>query len=490
MKKFFVSSAIDYPSSRPHAGHLYEKICADVVARWHRLKGEKVHFSTGLDCHGQKIQQKADQAGMAPLEFVKSMEPHYRKLCADFDISFDDFIMTTEERHRKVVYQIFKKIYDKGDIYKGEYDGLYCVDCETYYTPHEILDENICPIHKTSLQVLKEESYFFKMSKYQPKLLELLKTDLLWPKERQNEILQRLNQPLRDLSISRTTVKWGIPFPIDAKHRFFVWMDALVNYLSTVDYPNQKFKIFWPADAHIIGRDIVWHHTVIWWSLLLSTGIELPRIVSHGFVNTETGDKMSKAAGNVIDPFQLRQKYGADAIRYFFMREITFGFDGSFSESALITRNNNELANGLGNLLNRTVALAEKKLNGKITRQKTDSELEKQLDLKKIEKLMDSFLFHQALTEIFSFIAACNKYVNDQKPWEQNEKEAAATLYNVVDALRVLAILLEPFIPSTCEKINQQLGLKKENLAEAKLGLLKKTKVHKGEILFAKIELK
>ncbi len=491
MKKFLVSTGIDYPSGRPHAGHLYEKICADVLARWHRSKGEKVHFSTGLDCHGQKIQEKAKKADMQPSAFVESMEPHYRKLCADYNISFDDFIKTTEERHKKVVYQVFQKIYEKGDIYKGEYEGLYCVDCETYYASHEALAGNLCPVHKKELQILKEESYFFRMSKYQQKLIELLeKTELLWPTERRNEILQRLKLPLRDLSISRTTVTWGIPFPIDNKHYFFVWMDALVNYLSTIDYPNQEYKTFWPADAHVIGRDIVWHHTTIWWSLLLSAGIELPRVVSHGFVNTETGDKMSKSAGSIIDPEELHKKFGTDAVRYFFMREIPFGFDGEFSESALIERNNNELANGLGNLLNRSLTLAEKKLGGKITKQKTDSELEKQLDLKKIEKLMDSFLFHQALTEIFSFVAACNKYVNDQKPWEQDESKAAVTLYNVVDALRVLAILLEPFIPETSEKINKQLGLKKANLAEARLGLLKETVVRKGEILFSKIELK
>lgn len=488
MKKFFVSSAIDYPSSPPHCGHLYEKICCDVVARWHRQKGEKVHFSTGLDCHGQKIQQKADQAKLVPLAFVQSMEPHYRKLCEDYDISFDDFILTTEERHKKVVYQIFKKIYDKGDIYKGEYEGLYCVDCETYYAPHEILEGNICPVHKTPLQTLKEESYFFKMSKYQPKLIELLKTDLLWPKERQNEILQRLNQPLRDLSISRTTVKWGIPFPIDDKHRFFVWMDALVNYLSTVDYPNQKYKTFWPADAHIIGRDIVWHHTVIWWSLLLSAGIELPRVVSHGFVNTETGDKMSKAAGNVIDPAELHKKFGTDTVRYFFMREIPFGFDGTFSEANLQARNNNELANGLGNLLNRTVALSQKKLSDKITRQKSAKKLTESWNPKKIENLLDNFEFNAALTEIFSFVATCNKYVNDKRPWEQSEKDAAVTLYNLVDALRVLAIALEPFIPGSCGKINEQLGLKKSDWSDAKLGLLSSTTVVGGAILFSKIE--
>ncbi|MBU0635455.1 methionine--tRNA ligase [Candidatus Micrarchaeota archaeon] len=491
MKKFFVSTAIDYPSGLPHAGHLYEKICADVIARWHRLKGEKVHFSTGLDCHGQKIAENAKRAGLDPPKFVASMEPHYRQLCTNYNISFNDFIKTTEERHRKVVYQIFKKINEKGDIYKGEYQGLYCVDCETYYTPHEIEKGNNCPVHHKPLQTLKEESYFFRMSKYQTKLIESLKkTDLLWPVERRNEILARLEQPLRDLSVSRRSLKWGIPFPLDKKHVFFVWMDALVNYLTTIDYPNQKFKEFWPSDAHVIGRDIVWHHTVIWWSLLLSAEIELPRVISHGFINTDVGDKMSKSAGEVIDPKKLAEQFGADSLRYFLLREIPFGQDGVFSLTTLQSRVNNELANELGNLLNRTIALTEKKLGGKVSKQKTSSDLEKQLELDKISQLMDDFSFHLALREIFGFVSACNKYVNDQKPWEQSEQKATIILYNLVDALRVIAILLEPFIPNTSEKINAQIGVKKGLLKEAKLGLLEKTTVKKGPILFSKIDEK
>jgi len=491
VKKFFVSTAIDYPSGPAHAGHLYEKICADTLARWHRLKGEQVHFSTGLDCHGQKIQLKAQSAGMTPLEFVKSMEPHYRKLCADFDISFDDFILTTEERHKKVVLEVFKKIHAKGDIYKGKYEGLYCVDCETYYAAHELENPNECPVHFKPLQELKEDSYFFKMSKYQSKLVELFsKTELLWPKERRNEMLERLKQPLRDLSISRASVKWGIPVPIDTNQTLFVWMDALVNYLSTVDYPNQKFKTFWPADAHVIGRDIVWHHTVIWWSLLLSAGIELPKVVSHGFVNTETGDKMSKAAGNVIDPLVLAEKFGSDSVRYFFLREIPFGLDGQFSEAALVARHNNELANELGNLASRVSALVQKKLNGKISRQKTDSALFSSLHLGKISEYYDSFQFSRALEEIFVFVSACNRFVNDRRVWEQSEKDAAVSLYNLVDAIRVISILLSPVLPKSCEKINLQFGFADAKLSDCKSGILSKASVSSSQILFPKLEFK
>jgi len=461
------------------------------MARWHRLKGEKVHFSTGLDCHGQKIAEKAEAAGKSPQEFVNAMEPLYRKLCSDYNISFDDFIKTTEERHKKVVREIFKRVNEKGDIYKGEYEGLYCVDCESFYTETEAEDGVNCPVHHSPLRLMKEESYFFKMSKYQPKLLELLeKKALLVPVERRKEMLNRLRRPLRDLSVSRSKLKWGIPFPIDSKHIFFVWMDALINYLSTVDYPNKKYNDFWPADAHVIGRDIVWHHTVIWWSILLSAGIELPRVVSHGFINTDAGDKMSKVAGNVIDPHYLSEKFGADSVRYFFLREIPFGFDGQFSEESLVQRHNNELANELGNLASRVSALIEKKCNGSLSKQKTDPTLFKALNLDKISDSYDSFQFNRALEEIFAFIGAGNKFVNDQKPWGLEGKEAEKVLYNLADCLRISAILLEPVVPSTCEKINSQFGFSKGFLKDCKPGLLEKVVVSNPRILFPKLEFK
>lgn len=491
-KKFFVSTAIDYPSAKPHAGHLYEKICADTIARFHRLKGDDVHFSTGLDCHGQKIADKAQAAGKTPAQFVDSMEPFYRNMCAEYGISFDDFIKTTEERHKIVVKRIFEKVNAKGDIYKGSYEGLYCVDCESFYTQTEAENGSDCPVHRTPLRAMEEESYFFKMSKYQPRLVKLLEeTDLLWPKERRNEILQRLKEPLRDLSISRSKLAWGIPFPIDSKHVFFVWMDALVNYLSTVDYPNAKFKKFWPADAHVIGRDIVWHHTVIWWSILLSAGLPLPRVVSHGFVNTESGDKMSKAAGNVIDPAQLVQKFGPDSVRYFFLREIPFGYDGAFSEEALVQRHNNELANELGNLVSRTAALVQKKCGGKVSKQKTAKELDAALHVDAISKSFESFSFNRGLEEIFSFIGAANKYVNDSKPWALEGKDAETVLYNLCDAIRVAAILLSPVLPATYERINAQFGFQNGSLKDAKLGLLQKAVVApSAAVLFPKLEFK
>lgn len=490
-KNFFVSTAIDYPSSYPHAGHLYEKICADAIARWHRQKGERVHFSTGLDCHGQKILEKAQAAGKSPQAFVDSMEPFYRKMDVEYSISFDDFIKTTEPRHKKTVYDIFRRVSEKGDVYKGSYEGLYCVDCESFYTETEAEDNSACPVHHKPLRSMKEESYFFRMSKYQSKLIELFeKTDLLWPKERRNEILQRLREPLRDLSISRKSLLWGIRMPSDPGHVFYVWMDALTNYLTTIGYPDKKFKEFWPANAHVIGRDIVWHHTVIWWSILLSAGLELPRVVSHGFVNTETGDKMSKSAGTVIDPMALVKKFDSDSIRYFFLREIPFGFDGQFSEEALVLRHNNELANELGNLVSRTSALIQKKCGGTVTKQKTDSGLFSSLHIEKISGHFDSFEFNRGLDEIFGFVSGCNRYVNSNRPWELEPKRAEIVLYNLAEALRILAILLEPVIPKSCAKINSQFGFQKESLADCKPGLLKKITVKESAILFPKIDFK
>ena len=491
MKKFYTTTAIAYPNSDPHVGFAYELVLADVQARWHRLKGEKVFFLTGTDEHGLKIQRAAEKVGLKPQQFVDQQVEKFKGLCKEWNISYDRFIRTTDSDHVKVSQAVFQKVLDTGDIYLGQYEGLYCVSCENYYTEKD-LENGFCPVHKKPVENVKEETYFFRLAKYQKQLLEFFEKnpEFISPESRRQEIVNRVKEGLRDLSVSRTSFKWGIPLPNDPKHVQYVWFDALLNYYSATR-AKKELNEYWPADVHNIGKDIAWFHCVIWPCMLFSAGIEPPKhVFIHGFINTESGEKLSKTAGNALEPVALAKQFGVDQLRYFFLREIPFGQDGFFSSALLQARVNNELANGLGNLLNRSLTLAEKKLNGKITKQKTDLELEKQLNVPKIEKLMNGFLFHQALTEIFSFVAACNKYVNDQKPWEQGEKAAAVTLYNVVDALRVLAILLEPFIPQTSEKINAQLGLKKANLAEAKLGLLKGTVVHKGEILFSKIELK
>ncbi|MEK6879232.1 MAG: methionine--tRNA ligase, partial [Nanoarchaeota archaeon] len=355
---FQISTAIDYPSGRFHLGHAYEKICTDVLARWNRLKGFNVHFSTGTDCHGLKIQRAAEKAGKTSEEFVREISAGFKELSKALNISYDDFIMTIEKRHKKVVTDILERLEKNGDVYKGTYEGLYCVDCETYYTEKDSIN-GFCPIHKTKLEKLKEKSYFFKLSKYQEQIIKVIKEkDLIWPEKKKNEILSRLKESLNDLSISREKVKWGIPLPFDNNMTVFVWVDALINYLTTVDYPNKKFKDFWPA-FHVIGSDIVWHHTAIWFSILSSLKIELPKVIVHGFINLE-GEKLSKARGIVIDPIDLINKYSPDSLRYFLLRKIPFGNDGNFSEEVLRDAHNNELADKLGNLVSRVAGLIEK----------------------------------------------------------------------------------------------------------------------------------
>ncbi|MBI5553217.1 MAG: methionine--tRNA ligase, partial [Candidatus Diapherotrites archaeon] len=367
-KHFFISTAIDYPSGPPHAGHLYEKILADSLARGHRLMGFKVHFSTGLDCHGQKIAQKAAEAGKSPQEFVRQTGKLFESLCSLYRISFDDFIWTTEERHTVAVNAFLSAVEKKGDLFRGTYEGPYCVECETFYTEKDLVGGN-CPVHGKKCVHFSEESFFFAMSRYQSRLVEHLRahSEFLFPVSRRNELLARLQEPLKDLSISRTNFEWGIPLPADPRHRVYVWFDALINYLTTAGYPQKGFEEFWPADVHVIGRDIAWHHCVIWGSMLLSAGLPLPgTVLSHGFINDEFGEKMSKFKGNVVDPLELAGRFPSDSVRYFLLREIPLGEDGNFSEKVLSQRHNSELADELGNLVYRVAALIEKNAGGKV----------------------------------------------------------------------------------------------------------------------------
>jgi len=490
-EKFYITTAIDYPSYFPHLGHAYEKTCADVIARWNRLLGKEVFFLTGTDEHGLKIQRAAEKAGKTPKEFVDAQVKHFQKMCRLWNISNNRFIRTTEKEHEKISQEIFKKIFEKGEIYLGEYEGLYCADCETFYTEKDLRGGN-CPIHGKPCEQVKEESYFFKMSNYTQKVLEYLEKnpESVLPKGKKTEIINRVKEGLRDLSVSRTSFDWGIPVPVNKKHVQYVWMDALINYLSGIDYPSGKnFKRFWPADVHLIGPDIIWHHTAIWYSILMAAEIPLPKTVfAHGFIKTKTGEKMSKSKGTIVDPLALAEKYPVDALRYFLLREIPFGQDGSFSEEALKERLNNELANELGNLLNRTIVMVEKYFNGKIPAAKTDPVLQKKLALEKIEKHLNAFEFHFALNEIFSFITACNQFINEKKPWEEGTAREEI-LYSLADSLRIASILLYPFIPATAEEISSQLGVKPGSFADCKFNLLKAgTKVKKGKVLFEKIK--
>ncbi|MEK6932319.1 MAG: methionine--tRNA ligase [Nanoarchaeota archaeon] len=484
---FQISTAIDYPSGKPHAGHMYEKIVSDVIARWHRLNGEKVHFSTGLDCHGSKIEKYAKKENKTPQEFVKEMEPFFLKMCKDYNISYDDFIKTTEKRHEKVVIDMIKKLHKKGDVYKGTYSGYYCSDCETYFAKEELENGANCPTHHRPVELLEENSYFFKMSKYQNKLIEYINKnpDFIQPKERRNEILNRLKEPLRDLSLTREKVKWGVPFPLDKKLVTAIWIEALINYLTTVDYPNKKYRDFWPA-LHIIGLDISWHHTVIWGTWLLASGVKLPKVYVHGFIRASGGEKMSKSIGNVIDPLKLTESYPSDAIRYYLIKEIPLGEDGNFSEEALKARLNNELANDLGNLVSRVLSLSERRAK-EIKKRTVNKQLSSSLDLKKISKFIAEFSLHEALSEIMSIAKGCNRYINQEKVWEKNGEELEKDIYNLLESVRIISILLSPFIPDTSKKISEQLGIKLGNIKNCKFGIIKSYKTKKEGILFNKI---
>lgn len=487
-EKFYITTAIDYPSAPPHLGHAYEKLCADVIARWKRLQDYKVFFLTGTDEHGLKIQRKAEEAKMKPKDFVDLNVEKFKKLVIEWNISNDFFIRTTNEKHESLCQEFFKKAFDNGDIYLGVYEGPYCSECETFYLKKDLINGN-CPIHEKKTELLKEETYFFKLSKYKKQILDYLKSEkCILPSAKKREIINRLKNELHDLSVSRSTFDWGIKVPMNERHVIYVWFDALLNYVTALKI-NNNFDEFWPADIHLIGNDIIWHHSVIWWAMLLSLNIKLPKTVFvHGFINTETGEKMSKSKGNVIDPLDLAKKYNIDSVRYFLIREIPFGEDGFFSEKKLIERNNNELANELGNLAFRTLSLIEKKSKGVIPEAKTSKELEEKLRLEKIKKHMNSFELHHALAEIMSFVKECNRFVNEKEPWKQSGKKLDETLYSLVDSLRIIAILLQPFMPKTSEKIFKQLNIKAQKLSECKFNLTKAgIQIKKGEILFKKI---
>jgi methionyl-tRNA synthetase len=466
-KKFYVTTAIDYPSANPHIGHAYQKVVADVIFRWNKVKGNDVWFLTGTDEHGKKIQESAEKQGKSAKEFVDELHVKFKNAWKSLNIQQSRFIRTTDKDHEKLVQKVLQKCKDNGDIYLGEYEGFYCTDCEAYITEKELID-NECPFHPgKKIQKLKEESYFFRLSKYQKFLLELYKKhpEFILPKERRNEIISRVKEGLKDLSVSRTSFDWGIPLPFNEKHVCYVWFDALFNYISGAG-KNHKY---WPADVHLLGKDNSWFHCVYWPAFLKSVGYELPKTVFvHGFL-TFNGKKISKSLGNAISPEVLAEKYGTDTIRYFLCRQFPFaeGNDGDFNEKALIDRYNNELANKLGNLVSRVSGLIEK--NGL---EKTSNNLIKKLNEKKIEKLFDNYEFDKVLNEIFAFIDNCNEYVQDKKIWETKDKKA---LFELKESILKIADLLWPFIPESSEKIKKQFSEKN---------------IKKGDILFKKIEWK
>lgn len=474
-KPFFITTPIYYVNDVPHIGHAYTTIAADVVARFKRLSGYEVYFLTGTDEHGQKVEKAALQAGLSPQQLSDTMVKKFQDLWKRLNISNTDFIRTTEKRHKQSVQQFFKVVQDKGDIYKGVYEDWYCIPCETFWTDLQLIEGN-CPTCQRPVERLKEESYFFKMSRYQQALLDHIKKNpnFIHPVSRRNEVVRFVSDGLKDLSISRMSFQWGIPVPSDPDHVVYVWFDALLNYLTSIGYGRDKkqFKRFWPANVHLIGKDILRFHAVFWPCFLLSAGLPLPKQIStHGWWTVD-GEKMSKSKGNVVDPHAVINRYGTDAFRYFLLREVPFGEDGDFSETAMTQRFNSELANDLGNLLSRTLTMIERYTEGSIPSPQTTVEAEDQ-KLKtqvtslyeKISPLINQWAFHLVLIEIWKSIDLANQYIERNAPWElaKDPKKKArlqTVLYTLSESLRILSLCLYPFMPSTASRLWDQLGIK------------------------------
>ena len=472
-KKFYITTPIYYPSDNLHIGHAYCSVMADTMARYKRIQGYDVMFLTGTDEHGQKIEEKAKAAGITPKQYVDHVVSGIKDLWKLMDISYDKFIRTTDDYHEKAVQKIFKQLYDQGDIYKGSYEGWYCTPCESFWTETQLVDGK-CPDCGREVRRTSEEAYFFRLSKYQDQLIKLFEEhpEFLEPASRRNEMLNNFIKPgLEDLCVSRTSFTWGVPVTFDPKHIVYVWVDALSNYITALGYGSEDdslYQKYWPADIHLVGKEIVRFHTIIWPAMLMALNLPLPKkVLGHGWLILE-GGKMSKSKGNVVDPVVLCERYGVDAIRYFLLRDIPFGSDGTFSNEALITRINSDLANDLGNLVSRTVAMVNKYFGGTIPTERTAGEFDEDLialataTKAKVEAYADEMQFSQALTELWALISRTNKYIDETAPWvlakdEANRARLAAVMYNLCEAIRIISILVSPFLPHTAPKIQAQL---------------------------------
>ncbi|MBS3128518.1 methionine--tRNA ligase [Candidatus Woesearchaeota archaeon] len=486
---FYITTAIDYPNGKPHLGHAFEKLITDCYARWYRLHGYDTFFLTGTDENSQKIVDAAADARKPVKEFLEENVAVFKQFAKMLNISNDDFIRTTEQRHVKTAQMLFEKVRKKGDIYKGVYKGQYCTPCESFWTETQ-LAEGKCPQCKRKTRYAEEEAYFFQMSKYQPQLLVFLEEhpDFIVPQARRNEILSRLKEPLRDLCVSRSTIHWGILLPHDQKHVIYVWFDALINYLSALEYPGEKYKRYWKEAMHVIGKDISWFHCVIWPCILMACEIPLPKqIMIHGFINDKHGEKMSKSKGNVIEPSSLLEKYGADVLRYYLLRTVPGGEDGKFDEEELLERYNNELANDLGNVVKRIQALLKKE-GGKMQKGTAQDAFHSERNDAALHMLMEQREHHRAIEEIWSFIKKINAYLNEHEPWKISDKERRKeVVYNAAEALRFATCYLSAFLPVTAEKIAEQLHFEIENPGKSVFGK-GVFSVQKEEMLFPKFE--
>lgn len=511
-KTFYITTPIYYPSDKLHIGHTYCTVAADTMAKYKRLRGFDVRFMTGADEHGQKIERIATAQGITPKEYVDKVVAGIKELWASLDITYDRFIRTTDADHVAAVKKIFNKLYEKGDIYKSEYEGWYCTPCESFYTEHQLVDGK-CPDCGRDVEKVKEESYFFRLSKYQDRLIKYIEDnpEFIQPPTRQAEMISNFLKPgLEDLCVSRTSFSWGIPVDFDPKHVIYVWVDALSNYITGLGYGSDDdslFKKYWPADVHLVGKEIVRFHSIIWPAMLMALDLPLPKhVFGHGWLIIN-GGKMSKSKGNVVDPNVLIKRYGVDAVRYFLLREIAFGQDGNFTNEALIQRINSDLANDLGNLVSRTVGMIDKYFNGTLPEKHMDTEFDADLKavcsdmIKKFECSMDKMVFSDALSVLWTFIRRTNKYIDETQPWilarnEEDMPKLAGVLYNVAESIRIVSIMLQPFMPNSPKTMFKQLCIEgNKDLTSWEsirtFGLLPKAlHVERASALFPRIDMK